>query len=220
MTYGCLALDDNLYRYLISVSLRESDLLRRLREETAAMPNANMQIAPDQGQFMAMLLKLMGARRCIEVGVFTGYSSLLLATALPPDGCIVACDISEDYTRIARRFWEEAGIAERIDLRIGPALDTLSGLLAAEGPDSFDFAFIDADKSGYDDYYERCLRLIRPGGVIAIDNTLWHGSVADPNIDDGDTVAIRALNDKLHTDARIDLSLLPIGDGLTLCCKR
>lgn len=220
MSNRSIELDDRIHAYLMAVSLRENAIARRLRETTAAMPEHNMQIAPEQGQFMAMLVQLLGARRCIEVGVFTGYSSLLVAAALPSDGQIVACDISEDYTRVATSFWEQAGVADRIDLRIGPALRTLTELLSDEGPNGFDFAFIDADKSRYDDYYEACLRLLRPGGVVAIDNTLWHGTVADPAISDADTEAIRALNRKLHADERIDLSLLPIGDGLTLCRKR
>lgn len=220
MSNRSIELDDRVHAYLMAVSLREDAIARSLREATADMPEHNMQIAPEQGQFMAMLVKLMGARRCIEVGVFTGYSSLLVATALPPDGSIIACDISDTYTRLARTYWERAGVAERIDLRLGPAMDTLTELLANEGPNAFDFAFIDADKSQYDGYYETCLSLLRPGGVVAIDNTLWHGTVADPAITDADTQAIRALNDKLLTDARIDLSLLPIGDGLTLCRKR
>jgi len=215
-----IELDDRLHAYLMSVSLREGGLARRLRETTAAMPEHNMQIAPEQGQFMAMLVKLLGARDCIEVGVFTGYSSLLVAAALPAGGRIVACDISESYTNVARTFWEEAGVTERIDLRIGPAMHTLAELLTTEGQNGFDFAFIDADKSQYDGYYESCLSLVRPGGVVAIDNTLWHGTVADPAVTDRDTEAIRVLNNKLHADERIDLSLLPIGDGLTLCRKR
>ncbi|MCC5886183.1 MAG: class I SAM-dependent methyltransferase [Gammaproteobacteria bacterium] len=220
MSNRSIELDDRIHAYMMGVSLREDPIARRLRDTTAAMPEHNMQIAPEQGQFMAMLVKLLGARHCIEVGVFTGYSTLLVAAALPKDGRIVACDISADYTSIAQPFWEEADVAGRIDLRLGPALDTLADLLAAEGPDGFDFAFIDADKSHYDDYYESCLSLVKPGGVIAIDNTLWHGTVADPTVKDRDTEAIRALNRKLHTDPRIDLSLVPIGDGLTLCRKR
>lgn len=220
MSNRSIELDDRVHAYLMDVSLREDAVARSLREATAEMPERNMQIAPEQGQFMALLLQMLGARHCIEVGVFTGYSSLVMASVLPPDGRIVACDISETYTRMARPFWERAGVAERIDLRLGPAMDTLSGLLATEGPDGFDFAFIDADKSRYDDYYEICLRLLKPGGVVAIDNTLWHGTVADPSVSDRDTEAIRALNAKLLGDDRIDLSLLPIGDGLTLCRKR
>ncbi len=220
MSNRSIELDDRIHAYMLAASLREDPIAQRLRETTAAMPEHNMQIAPEQGQFMAMLVKLLGARHCIEVGVFTGYSSLLLAAALPPDGRLIACDISEPYTRVARNFWEQAGVAERIDLRLGAAMDTLAELLSAEGPNSFDFAFIDADKSHYDGYYEACLNLVKPGGVVAIDNTLWHGTVADPGITDSDTEAIRALNRKLHADERIDLSLLPIGDGLTLCRKR
>ncbi|TVS18201.1 MAG: SAM-dependent methyltransferase [Gammaproteobacteria bacterium] len=220
MSNRSIELDDRVHSYLLDVSLRESDLARRLREETARMPEHNMQIAPEQGQFMAMLVQLMGARRCIEIGVFTGYSSLMVAGALPPDGRLIACDVSDDYTRIARRYWKEAGLDDRIELRLGPALDSLDALLQQGGGSSFDFAFIDADKSNYDSYYESCLQLLRTGGLLAIDNTLWHGTVADPTVDDRDTRAIRALNRKLHDDSRVDLSLLPIGDGLTLCRKR
>lgn len=220
MSNRSIELDDRLHAYMLAASLREDPVAKSLRETTAAMPEHNMQIAAEQGQFMAMLVKLIGASRCIEVGVFTGYSSLLVAAALPPHGSLVALDISETYTRVARTFWEQAGVAERIDLRIGPASRTLAELLSTEGSDGFDFAFIDADKSRYDDYYESCLSLVRPGGVVAIDNTLWHGNVADPAISDRDTEAIRAMNQKLHADERIDLSLVPIGDGLTLCRKR
>lgn len=220
MSNRSIELDDRIHDYLLSVSLREHPIARKLREATLAMPEHNMQIAPEQGQFMALLLRLIGARQCIEVGVFTGYSSLLLAAALPADGRIVACDINANYTARAQPFWEQAGVAERIDLRIAPAEETLAELLAHEGPERFDFAFIDADKGGYDGYYESCLALLKPGGVMAIDNTLWHGSLADPAITDADTEALRALNLKLHDDERIDLSLIPIGDGLTLCRKR
>ncbi len=209
-----ITLTDPLYAYLLEVSSRESDVQRALREETQAMPNANMQIGPDQGQFMALLIKAIGARRCLEVGVFTGYSALTVAMALPPDGRLIACDINEDYTNIARSYWERAGVAKKIDLRIGPALATLKAL---EGP--FDFAFIDADKSNYDGYYEACLRLLRSGGVIAIDNVLWGGDVADPAKTDADTSALRALNEKIHRDERVDLAMLPVGDGLTIVRK-
>jgi caffeoyl-CoA O-methyltransferase len=181
---------------------------------------SGMQIAPEQGQFMALLAQLMGARRCIEVGVFTGYSSLAIARVLPDDGCIVACDISEEWTAIARRFWNEAGVADRIDLRLGPALETLDALLANGQGESFDFAFIDADKGNYLQYYERLLRLIRPAGLIAVDNVLWGGQVADPADDSPDTCAIRAFNEHLRADQRVSLSLVPIGDGVTLALKR
>ena len=220
MSNRTVSLDDALYQYLLGASLREPPALARLRAETAAHPKVNMQIAPEQGQFMALLVRLMGARRCIEVGVFTGYSSLAVALALPPQGRIVACDVSEEYTAVARRYWAEAGVAEKIDLRLAPAVDTLDALLAEGEAGRFDFAFIDADKEAYPDYYERLLQLLRPGGLITIDNTLWDGAVADPADQAPDTVAIRAFNELLHTDARIDLSLVPIGDGLTLARKR
>ncbi|NGP52217.1 class I SAM-dependent methyltransferase [Thioalkalivibrio sp. XN8] len=220
MSNRTIPLDDRLYDYLLRASLREHSLLARLRAETAAHPRVSMQIAPEQGQFMALLARLTGAQRCIEVGVFTGYSSLALALALPPEGRIVACDISAEYTAVARRYWAEAGVAEKIDLRLAPALETLDGLLAAGEAARYDFAFIDADKEAYADYYERLLELLRPGGLVAVDNTLWDGAVADPSDNEPDTVAIRAFNARLHGDERIDLSLVPIGDGLTLARKR
>jgi predicted O-methyltransferase YrrM len=215
-----LNLDDRLYSYLQSVSVRESDILTQLRQETAAHPMAQMQIAPEQGQLMALLVQLIGAKKTLEVGVFTGYSSLVVAIALPADGKVIACDVSEEYTAIARRYWEKAGVAHKIDLRIAPALDTLDQLLAEGQANSFDFAFIDADKSNYDAYYERALQLVRVGGLIAIDNVLWSGAVADPAITDSRTEHIRALNQKLHQDLRVSLSLIPIADGLTLALKR
>jgi len=198
--------------YLREVSLRDHPLLARLRAETAAHPRAIMQITPEQGQFMQLLLRLTGARRTIEIGVFTGYSALITALALPADGQVVACDISDEWTSLGRPYWHEAGVAHKIDLRLAPALETLNTLT---GP--FDFAFIDADKVNYDAYYERCLQLVRPGGLVLIDNTLWHGDVINPAKQDADTLAIRALNRKLQADPRIDLSLLPLGDGLTVC---
>jgi caffeoyl-CoA O-methyltransferase len=219
MSNRSIGLEPALYDYLLSASVREPAALARLRAETAGHPQVNMQIAPEQGQFMALLVKLMGAKRCIEVGVFTGYSSLAVALALPPTGRIVACDVSEEYTQIARRHWEAAGVAGRIDLRIAPALETLDGLLET-GDGGYDFAFIDADKGAYADYYERLLALLRPGGLIAVDNTLWDGDVADAANQEPDTVAIRAFNEKLRDDERVDLSLVPIGDGLTLARKR
>lgn len=215
-----LGLDDEIYDYLLRVSLREVDVLRRLREETAAMPLSIMQIAPEQGQFMALLVELMGAVRCIEVGVFTGYSSLAVALALPPEGRITACDVSEEFTAVARRYWRQAGVDHKIDLRLAPALETLDGLIAEGARGTYDFAFIDAEKSEYADYYERLLTLLRPGGLILIDNVLWSGKVADPEIDTIDTVAIRAFNEKLMTDERVSLSMLPVADGLTLARKR
>ena len=220
MSNRSISLTDSLYQYLLDVSLREPPLLRALREETAQMRDHSMQIAPEQGQFMALLARLIGARRCIEVGVFTGYSSLSVALALPDDGRLVACDVSEEWTSIARRYWKKAGVEKKIDLRLGPALDTLDTLVSLRQSGRFDFAFIDADKGNYNTYYERALVLLRPGGLVAIDNTLWSGRVADPSVDDPDTSAIRAFNAKLLTDMRVDLSMLPMGDGLTLARKR
>ena len=220
MSNRTIDLTDTLYDYLLSGSLRETDLQRRLREETSTLSMARMQISPEQGQFMALIARLVGARRCLEVGVFTGYSSLAVALALPEDGRIVACNVSEEWTAIARRYWAEAGVAGRIDLRLAPALDTLDALVAAGGAGTYDLAFIDADKTAYLDYYERALLLLRPGGLLMTDNTLWSGRVADPEVGDADTVALRHYNEHLHRDARIDLSLVPIGDGLTLARKR
>lgn len=220
MTTRSLSLTDALYDYLLQVSLREPRLLARLREETAALPEAGMQIAPEQGQFMRLLIGLTGARRCLEIGTFTGYSTLSVALALPDDGRIVACDISEAFTAIARRYWAEAKVDDKIDLRIAPAVETLDALLAEGQAGSFDFAFVDADKENYDGYAERALALLRPGGLLAVDNVLWNGSVIDPGKQDDDTRAIRALNDKLSRDERVELSLVPIGDGLTLARKR
>jgi len=220
MSSRTIPMTDRLYDYLLKVSLREPPLLAALRAETAKLPMAGMQISPEQGQFMALLAELIGARRAIEVGTFTGYSALCVAQALPPDGKLIACDISEEFTSVARRYWAKSGIADRIDLRLAPALDTLRSLLAGGGGGSFDFAFIDADKTQYDAYYEAILKLLRPGGLITIDNVLWSGAVADGRKRDADTVALRALNEKLKTDKRITLSMLPIGDGLTLARKR
>jgi predicted O-methyltransferase YrrM len=215
-----ITLDKRLYQYLVDHSVREHPVQRELREATAGMKHAGMQISPDQGQFMALLVQLLGARRTIEIGVFTGYSALSVALALPPDGKIVACDVSEEWTAIGRKHWEKAGVAAKIDLRLAPALETLDKLIAAGGAGRYDFAFIDADKGNYLGYYERCMTLVRRGGLITLDNTLWSGRVADPKENDGDTKAIRAVNDALHRDERIALSLLPIGDGLTLALKR
>jgi len=220
MTNRSISLTDSLYGYLLSVSLREPDVLRRLREETAADPQARMQIAPEQGQFMALLARLTGARRCLEVGVFTGYSSLAIALALPDDGRIVACDVSEEWTTVARRYWAAAGVAHKIDLRLAPALETLQHLLASGKAATFDFAFLDADKENYLRYYEFTLELVRPGGLIVADNTLWSGRVADPADNEPTTLALRGFNEHLHDDERVDLSLVPIGDGLTLARKR
>ncbi len=217
---GELLLPEHLHQYLIANSLREPPLLRRLREETAAFPRASMQITPEHGQFMALLVQLMGARRAIEVGVFTGYSALVVAQALPADGKIVACDINPEYAEVARRYWKEAGVEHMIDLRLNPALDTLRGMIAAGEQGRYDFAFIDADKTNYDGYYECALELIRPGGLIMIDNVLWSGRVADEKVNDADTAALRALNRKLLADARVSLSMLPLSDGVTLALKR
>jgi len=220
MTNRTIEMTDPLYRYLLEHSVREPAILAELRAETAGMAEAQMQIGPDQGQFMALLAKLIGARRCIEVGVFTGYSSLAVALALPDDGRILACDVSEVWTAIARRYWRKAGVDHKIELKLQPATKTLEALLAAGESGHYDFAFIDADKPAYEAYYELLLRLMRPGGLIAVDNTLWSGKVADASERDANTSALRAFNDMLHRDERIDLSLLPIGDGLTLARKR
>lgn len=214
-----ITMTDELYRYLLEHSLRDHPVLRELREETAALPMARMQVGPEQGQFLALLTRLTGAKRCLEIGVFTGYSSLAVAMALPADGTILALDVNEEWTAIARRYWKKAGVEKKIDLRIGKAIGTLDTLISLRESGRYDFAFIDADKSGYDDYYERCLRLLRPGGLLAIDNVLWGGAVAQP-AHDADTLALQALNDKLHHDERIDLSMLPLGDGLSLARKR
>lgn len=220
MTRRTNYLPADLYTYLLDVSLREPPVMRRLREETASLEQANMQIGPEQGQFMALLVELIGAENALEVGTFTGYSALVVASALPEHGRLVTCDVSEEWTSIARRYWEEAGVGHKIDLRLAPATETLAALLAEGGEGRFDFAFIDADKEGYDAYYESALRLVRPGGLIAIDNTLWEGKVVDPSVTDADTRAIRRLNSKLATDDRISLSLIPIGDGLSLARVR
>lgn len=215
-----LVITDDIHRYLLEHSVREPEVLARLREETSKLPDAQMQIGPEQGQFMALLAKLMNARRCIEVGVYTGYSTLAVALALPDDGRVIACDVSEEWTSIARRFWREAGVDRKIDLRLQPAARTLESLISAGESGRYDFAFIDADKPSYDAYYEMVLKLLRPGGLIVFDNTLWSGHVADPNERDPNTAALRTLNDKLHRDERVDLSLLAIGDGVTLARKR
>lgn len=205
--------------YIHRVATRESALQKRLRDETAKLPGAGMQIGADLGALLRLLVELTGARRTIEIGTFTGYSALAVAMALPPDGAIVCCDINEAWTRIARRYWREAGVAGKIDLRLAPALETLRNLQRDPGPGSFDFAFVDADKTGYDGYYEACLTLLRPGGLIAFDNMLWSGAVADPRQNDPDTVALRALNLKVRDDARVTSCLVSIGDGVLLARK-
>jgi predicted O-methyltransferase YrrM len=220
MSNRTIVMNDALYEYLLGASLRDLPVLKRLREETTKHPRARMQISPEQGQFMQLLTKLMGARRCIEVGVFTGYSSLAVALALPADGYILACDVSEEFTAVARRYWKEAGVESKIELRLAPALETLDGCLKASEAGSYDLAFIDADKSNYSGYYERILKLLRPGGLILVDNVLWSGAVMDEKDTSEDTVALRAFNVALHKDERIDLSMLPVGDGLTLARKR
>ena len=220
MSRKTIAIDDDLYDYLLSVSLRETGIMRRLREETAVLPRATMQIAPEQAQLLGLLIELIGARRCLEIGTFTGYSTLAVAAALPADGTVVACDISDEWTQIARRYWAEAGVLEKIDLRLAPAADTLQALVADGGAGTFDFALIDADKENYDRYYELCLELLRTGGLVAIDNVLWHGHVIDRSVSDEETTAIRAFNRALHGDSRVSLSLVPIGDGMTLARKR
>lgn len=213
-------IDSRVIDYVLSTGIREPDILMRLRQETAGHPEARFQIPPEQGQLFQILARMSGARRVVEVGVFTGYSSLAMALALPPDGQIVACDISEEYTRTARRYWAEAGVTGKIDLRLAPAKETLAGLIASGENGSFDVAFIDADKTGYPGYYEQCLRLVRAGGWIALDNMLSRGRVLDAATGDGDVVALRRMNEFIHEDNRVDAMLLPLGDGLTLAVKR
>ena len=220
MSNRTLFLTDDLYRYLRFFSLREPEILKRLREETSHDPMAEMQISPEQGQFMSLLIKLMGAKRTLEVGVYTGYSSLCVALALPPGGELIACDVSKKWTDVARRYWREGGVADIVALHLAPAIETMDDLLAHHEAGKFDFIFIDADKENYDGYYERALSLLRAGGLLAIDNVFWSGRVADPREQERDTLAIRALNEKIHDDPRVDLTMIPIGDGLTLARKR
>ena len=220
MSKESLELDNRLYEYLLSVSLREPEVLTKLRRETSQHSASIMQISPDQGQFMALLIKLLGAKKTLDIGVFTGYSSLVVALALPDDGRVIACDRDPNATEIARRYWEEAGVSHKIELYLAPALDTLDRLITEGEAGSFDFAFIDADKRNYSNYYERALTLLRPGGIVAIDNVLWFGSVADPQDTDKRTIAIREFNQKLHQDSRVEISMLAIADGLTLALKR
>jgi caffeoyl-CoA O-methyltransferase len=211
-----VGLPDDVYAYLLRWGVHEAPVLARLREETDSHPRRQMQIGPEQGQLLRLLVELVGARRCLEIGTFTGYSSLSVALALPPDGSIVCCDISEEFTSVARRYWQEAGVAGKVDLRIGPAVDTLDALLADGGEGTFDLAFIDADKGNYPNYWDRCLRLVRRGGVIAVDNVLWSGAVADPSDQSADTAAIRTLNERVHGDDRVTAVTLPVADGMTI----
>ena len=220
MTARTLNLDDSLYHYLLDVSLRETPLLKRLRDETQALPMARWQVAPEQGQFLALLVNLIGARRVLEIGTFTGYSALCMAAALPEDGSLICCDIPGDYNATALRYWQEAGLAGRIDLRLAPALETLGEIERQGQGGQFDLVFIDADKANYPTYLEHALRLLRVGGLAVFDNTLWSGRVLEEYPESADTRAIHVLNRALKTDARVDLSLLPLGDGLTLCRKR
>jgi predicted O-methyltransferase YrrM len=220
MSRTTLPLTERLQEYLLANSLREHPALRQLRDETSALPGAGMQIAPEQGQLMALLVELIGARRVLEIGCFTGYSALAMALALPPDGRLITLEVNAEPIEIGRRAWRAAGVAERIEVRLGLALDSLDALLEEGSADTFDLVFIDADKKSYDAYYERALRLVRPGGVILLDNVLWGGAVADPADHERQTLALRTLNAKLHRDERISLSLLPLGDGLTVARKR
>ena len=219
MSTRSIGLSDELHAYLLKVGVRESLILSQLREETAALPESRMQISPEQGAFMALLVGLMSARSYLEVGTFTGYSSLAVAMAMPADGRLTCCDISREWTDVARRYWTEAGVAERVDLRIAPAIDSLDALLAEGAGGSYDFAFLDADKPTYPAYYERILELLRPGGLLAIDNVLWSGRVADPAVDDEDTQALRELNEQIAADVRVQVAMVPIGDGLSLVRK-
>lgn len=213
-------IEHRLEDYIFANGMREHPAQKALRAATGKMPNGGMQIGAPQGALMALLAQAIGAKRCIEIGVFTGYSALSVALALPPEGRIVACDVSEDYTAVGRKFWERAGVAGKIDLRIGPAVDTVTALLAAGEAGRFDFAFIDADKTNYDAYYEGCLKLVRRGGLLVLDNMLWSGDVADPEIHDADTDALRALNLKIQQDERVDFCLLSADDGILLARRR
>ena len=219
MATRTIGLTEELHDYLLRELVPESEVMRQLRAETAQLERGCMQISPEQGRFMMLLVQLLGARRCLEIGTFTGYSALCVASALPPDGQLVTCDLSEEWTTIARRYWQRAGVADRIDLRLGPALETLTALADEGAAGTFDFAFIDADKQHIGDYYEHCLRLVRVGGLVAIDNAFWKGLVADSHNDDPDTAAIRANNARVMADARVFAAVVPIGDGLLLARK-
>jgi predicted O-methyltransferase YrrM len=219
MSRTTLTITDELDRYIRTITLREPEALKRLREDTESHPRAGMQTAPEQGQFLHLLARITGAKKTLEVGVFMGYSSTWVALALPPGGKVVACDVSEEYTARARQTWRAAGVENRVDLHLGPAVQTLDRFIAEGQSGAFDFAFIDADKTNYSNYYERALQLVRPGGLIAIDNVLWDGRPIDPSVTDADTEAIRAFNAKVFSDVRVAISLVPLGDGLTLACK-
>jgi predicted O-methyltransferase YrrM len=220
MANTSIGLPPDVHDYLVQHGVREPALLTRLRDETRAIPQHNMQIAPEQGAFLALLVELIGARRCLEIGTFTGYSSLAVALAMPPDGTIVCCDVSDEWTAVARRYWAEAGVADRVDLRLAPAIETLDDLLANGEANTFDFAFIDARKTEYPDYHERVIQLLRPGGLAAYDNVLWSGRVADDSVTDEDTLGLRRLNDRLAADERVTVAMLPLADGVTLARKR
>jgi predicted O-methyltransferase YrrM len=221
MSNQSIGLSDELYQYLLANSVREPEILTQLRSETARHPLVNMQISPEQGQLMGLLVQLIGAKKCLEVGVFTGYSSLVVALNIPDDGRLIACDVSDEFTSIARKYWQQAGVNKKIDLHIAPALETLDRLLADGEAGTFDFAFIDADKNNYAAYYDRCFQLVRQGGLILVDNVLWYGRVADPTMnEDNRTQAIKDLNQQIYHDDRVQISLIPIGDGLTIARKK
>jgi predicted O-methyltransferase YrrM len=221
MSDRSIGLSETLHQYLLANSVREPEVLAHLRQETDRHPLSNMQISPEQGQLMGLLVKLIGAKKCLEIGVFTGYSSLSVALNLPDDGRIVACDVSDEFTSIARKYWQLAGVSEKIDLQIAPALETLDRLIANGEAGTFDFAFIDADKNNYAAYYDRCFELVRQGGLILVDNVLWYGRVVDPTMDDDNrTQAIKQINQQIYHDDRVQISLIPIGDGLTIARKK
>jgi predicted O-methyltransferase YrrM len=220
MSNVSIGLPPDMHAYVVRHGVREPEILKRLRDETALLPQHNMQIAPEQGALLALLVELVGAKRCIEIGTFTGYSSLVVALAMPPDGTIVCCDVSEEWTAVARRYWAEAGVADRVDLRLAPALETMDKLLAGGAEGTFDFAFIDARKSEYPDYHERVVRLLRSGGLAAYDNVFWDGDVIDESKQDAETLGVRRLNERLAADERVTISMLPVADGVTLARKR
>jgi predicted O-methyltransferase YrrM len=220
MSNASMGLPEDLQAYLVRHGVREAEILKRLRDETAQLPQHNMQIAPEQGALLALLIELTGARRCIEIGTFTGYSSLVVAMAMPADGTIVCCDISDEWTSVARRYWAEAGVADRVDLRLGPAIETMDELLAGGAEGTFDFAFVDARKKEYPEYHERVVRLLRSGGLAAYDNVLWGGSVVDESMQDEETLGVRRLNERLAADERVSIAMLPVADGVTLARKR